>query len=101
MDKWVSRSRRSGRTLQHLRQLRTLRTARIVHVVRNLLRALGCKFIEPINEHGVPATLLDETAQAVTTIAPTLFAGDAQHIELADEVAEDGCAVAGMATIIA
>ena len=40
-------------------------------------------------------TLLDETAQAVTTIAPTLVAGDAQHIELADEVAEDGRVVAG------
>ncbi|MGA8558066.1 MAG: hypothetical protein WB685_01400, partial [Pseudolabrys sp.] len=52
------------------------------HVVRNLLRALGCKFIEPINEHGVPATLLDETAQAVTTIAPALVAGDASSLPM-------------------
>jgi len=41
--------------LQHLRQLRTLRTTWIVHVVRNLLRALDCKFIEPINELGIAA----------------------------------------------
>jgi hypothetical protein len=48
MDKRVSSSRHSGRTLQHLRQLGTLRTAWIIHVVGNLLRAFGCKFIEPI-----------------------------------------------------
>ena len=41
--------------LQHLRQLRTLRTAWIIHVVCNLLRALGCKFIEPIKELGIAA----------------------------------------------
>jgi hypothetical protein len=41
--------------LQHLRQLRTLRTTWIVHVVRNLLRALDCKFVEPINELGIAA----------------------------------------------
>jgi hypothetical protein len=28
--------------------------------VRNLLRALGCKFIEPINELGIASTLLDQ-----------------------------------------
>ncbi|MGC1950023.1 MAG: hypothetical protein WA679_21060 [Pseudolabrys sp.] len=64
--------------------------------MRNLLRALGGKFIDPIKELCITATLLDETAQAVTTIAPALVAGDAQHIELADEIAEVGCAVAGI-----
>ena len=34
----------------------------IIHIVRNLLRALGCKLIEPINELGIAATLLNETA---------------------------------------
>ena len=61
----------------------------------SLLRTLGRQFIEPINELGIAATLLDETARAVTTIAPALVAGDAQHIELADEIAEYDCAVAG------
>jgi hypothetical protein len=30
--------------------------------MRNLLRAFGCKFIEPIDELGIAATLLNETA---------------------------------------
>ena len=81
--------------LQHLRQILAPRTASIVHVVCSLLRTLGRQFIEPINELGITAALLNETAQAVTTIAPALVAGDAQHIEFADEIAEDGCAVAG------
>ena len=42
-----------GSVAQHLRQLRTLRTARIVHVVRKLLWAFCCKFIEPIDQIGV------------------------------------------------
>ena len=67
----------------------------IIHFVRNLLRALGRKFIEPINELGVAATLLNQTVQPITTIAPTLVAAHAQHIELADEIAECDCAVAG------
>ncbi|MGC1858629.1 MAG: hypothetical protein WA725_18010 [Pseudolabrys sp.] len=33
----------------------------------------------------------------VTTVAATFVATHAQHIELADKVAEDGCAVAGHA----
>ena len=43
----------------------------------------------------ITATLLNETMQPVTTIASTFVATHAQHIELADKVAEDGCAVAG------
>jgi hypothetical protein len=44
--------------------------------VSQFLRALGCKFVEPINELG---------------IAPAFVAGHAQHIELADEIAEYDC----------
>ena len=58
-------------------------------------RAFGCQFIEPIDELGVAATLLDESIQPITAIAPALGAGHAQHIELADEIAEYDCAVAG------
>ena len=72
-------------------------TARIIHVAGNLLQALGCKFIEPINELCITATLLDETVQLITAIAPALLTGYSQHIELADEIAEDDCAVAGHA----
>jgi hypothetical protein len=57
-------------SLQHLRQSRAPRRAWIVHVARNLLRALGCKFIEPIDDLGIAATLLNETIEPVTTITP-------------------------------
>jgi hypothetical protein len=40
--------------------LRTPRTAGIIRVAGNLLRALGCQFIEPINELGIAATLTNE-----------------------------------------
>ena len=92
---------RQLRVLKHPRQIRAPRTAWIIHVVRNLLRALGCQFIEPINELGIAATLLNETVQAITTIAPALLTGHAQHIELADEIAEYDCAVAGHGAMIA
>ena len=32
-----------------------------IHVVRTLLRAFGGRFIEPINELGIAATLTDQT----------------------------------------
>jgi hypothetical protein len=40
-------------------------------------------------------TLLDEAVQPITTVAPALLATHAQEVELADEIAEDDCAVAG------
>ena len=39
--------------LQHPRQIPASCTARIIHVVRNLLRALGREFIEPVNQLGL------------------------------------------------
>ena len=45
--------------LQHPRQILAPRTARIIHIVRKLLRALGCQFIEPIDELGIAATFLE------------------------------------------
>ena len=48
---------------KHLRQILAPRTTWIIHVVRNLLRALGCKFIEPVNELGIAATLNDRRAK--------------------------------------
>ena len=85
---------RSSPYSQHLHQILAPRAASIVHVVRSLLRALGRQFIQPINELGIAATLLNEAAQSITSIAPAFVAGHAQHIELADEIAEYDCAVA-------
>ena len=81
--------------LQHLRQSRTLRTARIIHVAGNLLGALGCQFTEPIDDLAIATTLLDETVQPIATIAPAFLTTHAQHIEPADEIAEDDCAITG------
>jgi hypothetical protein len=75
--------------------LRALRTARVIHVAGNLLRAFGGQFIEPIDDLGAPAPLIDETGQTIAAVSPTLAASHAQHIELADEITEDDCAVAG------
>ena len=61
----------------------------------NLLWALGCQFIEPINELGIAATLLNEAVQSVAAVALALVATHAQHIELADEIAEYDGTVAG------
>ena len=60
--------------LQHPRQIPAPRTAWIIHVVRNLLRALGCQFIEPIDHLAIAATLIDEAGEAVATVALALGA---------------------------
>jgi hypothetical protein len=51
--------------------------------------------IQPIDKFAVTATLVDQLGQAITAIAPAFLTGHAQHIELANEIAEDDCAVAG------
>jgi hypothetical protein len=63
--------------------------------VRNLLRAFGCKFIEPVNELRVPATLTNETGYDIAAIPSTFLTSDAQHFGRANEIAEYDCAVAG------
>jgi hypothetical protein len=64
-------------------------------VVCNLFRAVGCKFTEPIDHLGITATLIDEASQTTTAVAPALVASDPYQIELADQIREDDCAVAG------
>jgi hypothetical protein len=54
----------------------------VIHVAGNLLWALGCKFIEPINELGITTTLLNETIQPITAIPPAFLTTHEQHIEL-------------------
>jgi hypothetical protein len=75
--------------------LLTLRTAGVIHVAGNLLRAFGGKPIEPINHFSIAATRIDEAGEAIATVAPALLTTHAQHIELADKISEDDCAVAG------
>jgi hypothetical protein len=96
-------ARRLGRwrefidNLQHLRQLRALRTARIVDVVRNVLWAVDCKFIEPIDHLGITATLIDEARQSVTAVTPALFSTSSLPIRSANMIAPSrgmNCSVA-------
>ena len=47
------------------------------------------------NELGIAATFLDEPREDVATFSSAFGTGHAQHIELADEIAEDDGAVAG------
>jgi hypothetical protein len=81
--------------LQHPRQIRAFRTAWVVHVVRNVPLTLGGDLIEPIDKLRVTATTLDQMIYSVATGAATLGASHPQHIELAGEIAEYDCAVAG------
>ena len=53
------------------------------------LRAFGGKLIEPINELGIAATLLNKTIEPIAAIPATLLTTHAQNVELAGEVAED------------
>jgi hypothetical protein len=83
-------------SLQHPRQIGAPRSTLIVPIGRRLLWAVGGDLSEPVGELGITATLLNETIQPITAIAPALLTTDAQHIELADETTEDDCAVAGL-----
>jgi hypothetical protein len=49
-----------GGVLQYLRQISARCTAWIIHIVLNLLPALGCKLVEPINELYIATTPTNE-----------------------------------------
>jgi hypothetical protein len=65
---------------------------------RGAWRALilfGGDDIEPINDLGVMAMGSDEAGDNVPTLAGALAATHTQHRELADQITEGDCAVAG------
>ena len=51
--------------------------------------------VQPIDYLAVAATFLNQAARVTATIAPAFVTAHARQIELADEIAEDDCAVAG------
>ena len=67
----------------------------IVHIAGGFLRAFSRKLVEPIDDLCIAATAQNQTFEAVGTATLALRANDTQHIELADEVAEDDSAIAG------
>ena len=74
--------------LQHSRQIRAPRTAWVIHVVRNLLWAVGCDFIEPVDQLGIAASVVNQPLQGIAASASAFLTVDVQHIEFADQVTE-------------
>ncbi|HEY6861964.1 MAG TPA: hypothetical protein VI358_19530 [Pseudolabrys sp.] len=52
--------------------------------MRNLFRAGSGDFVEPINNLGIAATILNQAIKAIAAGTLALGTGYAQHIELAD-----------------
>ena len=63
------------------------------------LWAVGGDLAKPVDQLCLPATLLNQTIKTVATGATALLTVDVQHIELADEITENDCAVAGHSEI--
>jgi hypothetical protein len=76
-------------------QIRAPRRALVAHIASLLFRTVVGDFCEQIYDLGIASALLDQSRHGIATCAPALVAGDMQHIELADQVAEDDRAVAG------
>ena len=53
-----------------------------------------CNFPPQVRQPNISTVALNQILFSVLTRSPALVAGDAQHIEFADEIAEDDCAVA-------
>ena len=60
-----------------------------------LPRAVCGELAEPVDHLRVTSAVLYQTFQPITASAMVLCASDVQHVELADQVAEDGGTVAG------
>ena len=77
----------------NLQQVRAPRAARVIVVPRDFARAvsLGLK----VEQLRVNAVAFDETVKRIAPASAALVALDAQHVELADNVAEDDRAVSG------
>src|SRR5262249_34835027 len=84
----------TSRGLQHLRQIWTLHAALVIPIDLDPLRTCG-DLIKPIDYRSVTAILFNQASNTVRPSAARAVTGHAQHIELADEITEHDCAVAG------
>ena len=78
----------AGEPLKHLRQIGTDQVAAIVQLRRVPLRAVAVELLFPFHHVGVAPVLLDQLADTVTALALAARALDAQHFELALDIAE-------------
>ena len=56
---------------------------------------MGSQCIQPVDDLAVAAAPLNQTIEPIAAITLALFTAHAKQLELADEIAEDDCAVAG------
>src|SRR5215471_2481705 len=77
------------------RQVWAPRAALVVQIPRLLPRAVGRDLVGPIEQLGVNAVAFDQPMELISTPTAALAALDVEHVELADQVAEDDRAVAG------
>jgi hypothetical protein len=82
-------------SLQHHWQLGALRPVSVIPIHCRSLGAVTGNLIQPIDKLSVTASIIDEANDPVATRPATLVTSHAQHIELADKITEDDCAVAG------
>src|SRR5262249_28051042 len=82
-------------SLDHFRQIGADRAARVAVPARPPALARGGHVVGEGEQLLVWAVARDQVSDAVSTRASALGALDAQHVELADQVAEDDRAVAG------
>jgi hypothetical protein len=92
----VGRSESEGgdQTSHDFRQVRTPRPALVVQVSRPLPPAVGRDLVGPLEQLGVDAIAFDQPMDVIRTPTAALVALDVEHIELADQVAEEDRAVA-------
>jgi hypothetical protein len=76
-------------------QFRTPRRALVAHIASLLLRTVGGDFAQPIDQLAIASVLFDQAGNRIATLSPAPVAGDAQHVELDDQIAEGDGAVAG------
>jgi hypothetical protein len=78
----------AGEPLKHLRQIGTDQVAAIVQLWRVPLWAVAVELLLPFHHVGAAAVLLDQPADAIAALALAARAFDAQHVELALDVAK-------------
>jgi hypothetical protein len=72
-----------------LRQIRALRATNINQISHLLARAVGRDLVGPFEQFGVNAVALDQPIDAVLTRTAALVALEAEHVELAHDVAKN------------
>src|SRR5215469_5892407 len=77
------------------RQVWTSRAALVIQVPRLLARTIGRDLVGPVEQLGVDAVADNQPLNTILARASALVTSDAQHSQLADDVAEDDGAIAG------